>query len=210
MTELSPHSKSVDHFWSILEKETGAVVPKYIKHLFRFNNLDNAVSIKKVFRDTFTELEAFARDVMPHVLDADVNLNDYYGIFAKCTEKFQFVTGDKTLILQLVETAKKIDAGKWLVTSKLKLGSNSDEGGPPRKKKKLFTVNESNGADILKEGALLKENISTMYKTLGKANLIIKEKLNVPIQATVSTLDVCSDNGSVCGTSYTASIVCPV
>ncbi|CAH1103849.1 unnamed protein product [Psylliodes chrysocephalus] len=77
------------------------IFPDYLKTLFLYTGFDNIHSIAAFNESSMLELERFAREDLPNLLD-NQEVKIVYGIYASKPEMFKIREGHKKLILELV------------------------------------------------------------------------------------------------------------
>lgn len=150
------------NLWKILETELSIPIPRYIKNIFKYQNLDNGASICAFTLSMIGEIETFAKsDVYLHQISPYENKKDYYGIYFHDPQDFKFTLGDKVLLHKIVDFVKDKDYTYW------KPGENSEFSG----KKHILSVSnihEENDDNIGQYSKLLDMLIESNRNQVGK------------------------------------------
>lgn len=97
-----------DQWWKDLEESVGVAVPTFLKNILNFMGFNNRLTLSN-FDSTVhvRQIEDFARDVMPDLLDPSADATLYYGPFSKRRDKFFIMAGHKLLLENLAEHCRK-------------------------------------------------------------------------------------------------------
>lgn len=188
------------HFWTKLEDELGTFVPHHVKNILKFNNLDNPVSFRGMTDEIIGELEKFAKTAMLPLIEEDgQDLKEYYGIFYRKPENFQFVIGDKILIKQLVDFVKSKPLDYWgrIRTSKQ---HNMTSGSNP-------STNRPFDIDTQAEKRKLQRQMKTMFS---KNCTELSEPMRVKLEKELLIDVMAKQNFENNTTIYEATIACPL
>ncbi|XP_043271344.1 uncharacterized protein [Venturia canescens] len=126
-----------DYFLKLLERESLSLIPTYVKNILRLNNFLNPMAFRHISEDTIKEMETFARDEMEFFLKPEDHRQDYYHNYHTCPAKFQFVMGDKHLLLELA---------KIVETKPLEFWKMPERSATPSQQKKLSQLYTSGKA----------------------------------------------------------------
>lgn len=108
---MDPGQQNV--FWKLLEKAKGIELPVYVKNILDMNSFNHPIVFQGINEKVIDELESFARETMRELLDEDVDLKLFYGMFHKTPQKFKFAMGDRHLLVNLVQFVKEKDPDYW-------------------------------------------------------------------------------------------------
>lgn len=75
---------------------------------FRYCGFDQAIVFKSITDSHIIEVEKFIRNDIIKFIPVDSVREDFFGLFAKCPERFVYLPGHKNLIKELVSHVKKI------------------------------------------------------------------------------------------------------
>ncbi|KAK4875001.1 hypothetical protein RN001_011423 [Aquatica leii] len=84
-------------FFENIEQTLNAKFPKYVKNIFKFNALDNNISMSSLSEDDLRQIEEFVKEDLINII-GEAEREHYLGPFKNHPEKFQFLIGIKKLI----------------------------------------------------------------------------------------------------------------
>lgn len=97
-----------DEFFDKLEENLQIKIPKTLKNVLTFNDVECAQVLSKVNEEFVRTMESFMRDKFSDVMITDGQpIRDYLGKFVLCPQQFCFSTGQKIMLDMMIEHCAK-------------------------------------------------------------------------------------------------------
>lgn len=209
----SDEDKFRSHFWTKIQNELGMCIPRCVKNILQFNNLDNPVSFRGISDAIIKELENFAKTVMPSLVDENSeDLKEYYGIFYKKPQNFTFVIGDRILLKKLVEFVNTKPFDYWgdiSTSTQRNMTSSGDtfnvdtEAEKKKLQRQITTMQTKNRSQFsesmrssFEKGVVINVTASVMpSKTYGINDITYEAHITCPLCSTVISFKKIAETG---------------